>query len=67
MGIQARATLAEHLEANGMTVLRTSDYRAMSKELARLLRFRRLMLKAAAGNPAVEFAVEYVQRQMEYR
>jgi hypothetical protein len=51
------------LDRHGLTVLLTRDYVAMLIQLARLAQFERLMIQTAAGNPAVEFAVEHVKKQ----
>ena len=59
----ARKKLEQKLSGHGLSVLLTRDFDAILLQLARLAQFERLMLTAAAGNPAVEFAVDHVQRE----
>lgn len=58
---EKREQLTDHLAEHGLSVLLTKDFDAILMQLARLAQFERLMLTAAAGNPAVEFAVEHVR------
>ena len=51
------------LNPGGLSVLMTRDYDEILLQLAQLAQFQRLLLTAAAGNPAMEFAVEHVQRE----
>jgi hypothetical protein len=60
---EKRNELIRSLNDTGMTVLLTRDYASMLLQLARLSQFERLMVTTAAGNPAVEFAVDNVHRQ----
>ena len=60
---ETRQKLDEKLNQHGLSVLLTRDYDSILMQLARLAQFERLMLLAAAGNPAVEFAVEHVLRE----
>lgn len=55
--------IATELVPHGLSVLLTRDFDAILLQLARLAQFERLMLTAAAGNPAVEFAIEHVRAQ----
>lgn len=63
---EKRAELTTQLAANGLTVLLTKDFDAIMLQLAHLAQFERLLLKAAAGNPPVEFVVEHVQSVQHY-
>lgn len=60
---EKREQLTSDLAPHGLTVLLTRDYDATLMQLARLAQFERLMMRTAAGNPAVECAVEHVQCQ----
>lgn len=60
---EKRTELQRTLKGHGLTVLLTRDYDAILQQLARLAQFERLMIQVAAGNPAVEFAVDHVTKQ----
>lgn len=60
---ETRAKLEKSLNEHGLTVHLTRDIGAIMLQLARLAQFERLMHSVAAGNPAVEVAVEHVIRE----
>lgn len=57
---EKREQLKKQLAAHGLTVILTKDFDSICLQLAGLVRFKRNMLKTAAGNPPVETAVQYV-------
>lgn len=57
---ETRSKLEKTLSDHGLTVVLTRDHNAMLLQLASLAEFKRLMLTAAAGNPAVEYTVSHV-------
>lgn len=62
---EKRRELTTQLGDQGLYVIPTRDFDAILMQLARLAQFERMMLTVAAGNPAVEFAVEHVQCEQQ--